>query len=326
MKIVMSSGHGKYIRGAAGSPIPPCCDEVDEARKVVEKTAAVLRSMGVDVVTFHDDVSDDQRENLDRIVNFHNAQGPHDLDVSVHFNAYDGEAHGCEVLYTSPSGMEVADEVVDAICQASGLTNRGPKERNDLTFLNVTNEVAVLIETAFCDNPDDCNIYRVRFNEICDAIAEGLAGEEAVPGPQPPEPPIPDEGIFHVYGKCSWFGGPEDTGVSASEGLAFIYNYDEAPHLFLEQQPSGTTGLARRLNPGIFFVACRWDYDTTPKGMLANPSRLALVRAKGKEFLAWPADWGPHEDTRRVADLSKGLMDSLELETDDEVEIIYPAP
>jgi hypothetical protein len=113
--------------------------------------------------------------------------------------------------------------------------------------------------------------------------------------------------------------------VSASEGLAFIYDYNDAPHLFLPQQPEGTTGLARRLNPGIFYVACRWPYDEYPKGMLANSSLQALVRAGDREFLAWPADWGPHEDTGRVADLSPGLMEALGLTTDDQVEVIYPA-
>jgi hypothetical protein len=54
----------------------------------------------------------------------------------------------------------------------------------------------------------------------------------------------------------------------------------------------------------------------------------ALVHAPstGKQFLAWPADWGPHKDTGRVADISPSLMDKLGISTDDEVEVIYPAP
>jgi hypothetical protein len=135
----------------------------------------------------------------------------------------------------------------------------------------------------------------------------------------------PPEALLHVKGKCSWFGGPEDMGVDADEGLAFIYDYDQAPYLFLDQQPPGTTGLARRLNTEhVYYVACRWDYDVTPKDMLAQDIK-ALVRANGKEFLAWPADWGPHEDTGRVADISHVLMRALGIETDDEVEVIYPA-
>jgi hypothetical protein len=80
-------------------------------------------------------------------------------------------------------------------------------------------------------------------------------------------------------GKCSWFGGPEDMGVDADEGLALLYDYDDAPHLFLYEQPEGTTGLARRLDPSVYYVACRWDYDITPKSMLRDPDTYALVRA-----------------------------------------------
>ena len=64
------------------------------------------------------------------------------------------------------------------------------------------------------------------------------------------------------------------------------------------------------------------------EAMLASHDKMALVRAKhsGRTALAWPADWGPHENTNRAADLSPALMAQLELETDDEVEVIYPAP
>ena len=134
--------------------------------------------------------------------------------------------------------------------------------------------------------------------------------------------------LLKTSGKCSWFGGPDDTGVSSSEGLAFIYEYDQAPWLFLDEQPPGTSGLARRLDPDVYYIACRWDYDTTPKDMLDDRNKKALVRSPktGKKYLAWPADWGPHEDTGRVADLSPGLLAALGIETDDEVEVIYPAP
>jgi hypothetical protein len=59
--------------------------------------------------------------------------------------------------------------------------------------------------------------------------------------------------------------------------------------------------------------------------MLAGGAR-ALVRsiATGRSALAFPADWGPAEHTGRVADLSPGLCEVLDLETDDEVEVIYP--
>ena len=151
-----------------------------------------------------------------------------------------------------------------------------------------------------------------------------MTGSEA-PAERPPVKPPETGALLHVVGPCSWFGGPDDTGVSASEGLAFLYDFDDAPHLFLSAQPASTTGLARRLDPNTFYVACRWDYDQIPKDMLRDQSRKAVVRAHGREFLAYPADWGPNETTGRVADLSPALLEALELETDDEVEVIYPA-
>ena len=113
--------------------------------------------------------------------------------------------------------------------------------------------------------------------------------------------------------------------MSPSEGLAFIFDIDEAPHLFLPYQPSGTTGLARRLNPYTHYIACRWDYDVTSKNYLKS-GVVAWVRAKktGIGMRAFPADWGPHGDTDRVADLSPQLLEDLGITTDDEVEVTLP--
>jgi hypothetical protein len=121
--------------------------------------------------------------------------------------------------------------------------------------------------------------------------------------------------MITLQGKASWFGGPEDTGVSPSEGLAFIYKTSDAPHLFLPQQPPGTTGLARRLDPDKFYVATRWDYNKTPKTMLLDMKVKVTAPSTGKFTQAFPADWGPHEDTDRIADLSPGLMEALGINT-----------
>jgi N-acetylmuramoyl-L-alanine amidase len=193
MQIALSSGHSKYIRGASGAPVPPQLDEVDEARRVVERVADFLEQLGVGVKTFHDDVSTTQNENLNRIVDWHNKQG-RDLDVSVHFNAYNGTAHGVECLYVT---QEALAGVVASKIAAVGFTNRGAKYRDDLFFLGNTNEPAILIETCFCDNTSDSNLYRSKFEDICRAIAEAITGMELAPPERPEDlPPIgeqPDE-------------------------------------------------------------------------------------------------------------------------------------
>src|SRR6516162_3848112 len=244
MKIVISSGHGKYVRGASG-----LIDEVEEARKVVSRVREFLLQAGHDCIEFHDDTSTSQSENLNTIVNYHNKQ-TRDVDVSVHFNAYmhtDG-GMGTECLYLTLD--DVANRVAMAISEASGLINRGPKKRSDLYFLNGTTEPAILIEVCFVDAAADVEQYQGHFDEICRAIAQAIA----------PEPGAVADQTIRMSGKVSWFGGPEDMGVSPSEGLAFIYDVDTKPHIFLDEQPPGTTGLARRLDPETYYIAMRWDY------------------------------------------------------------------
>lgn len=327
MKICISSGHGKYISGAVG-PQPWGLHEHNEAVKVVNETAAVLREMGHTVLTFEDTTSRDQNTNLSTIVNWHNAQGPHDLDLSIHFNS-NGKTEGPlghEVWYMTDGGKAFAVDIVESVCTASGLKDRGVKHSSGLYFLKHTAEIACLVETCFVTSHSDCDTYREKFVAICAAIADGITDEEVVP----PDPEEPDEDVlFKARGRMSTFGGPNDTGVSPSENLAWWEDqataFREAPHLFLPTQPTGTTGLARRLNPWVPYLACRWDYDTTPKSMLRT-GKMALVRSltNGMVMKAFPADWGPHGDTNRIADLSPGLADALALETDDEVEVIYP--
>ena len=181
MKVVISSGHSTKCRGASGY-----IDEVVEATKVVDQVGRILNSMeDVQAITYHDTISTTQNENLNRIVDFHNTRGEHDLDISVHFNAYQttSKPMGCEVLYLTMNGL--ADELVDAMCAASGLINRGPKHRGDLFFLNNTAAPAVLIEVCFVDSKADVDIYQRKFGEICDAIARVVAGEEAEAAPPP---------------------------------------------------------------------------------------------------------------------------------------------
>ena len=122
----------------------------------------------------------------------------------------------------------------------------------------------------------------------------------------------------------SWFGGPDDDGVDPDEPLAFIFDVMEAPQLFLPYQPDGTSGLARRLNPHTHYLACRWNYDLTPRELLLQEKALVRSLKTGIALTAFPSDWGPNDNTGRIADLSPGLMADLGIITDDEVEIVFP--
>lgn len=321
MKIVISSGHGLYVRGAAG-PEPWGLDEVDEARRVTEEVASWLRVNGHDVETFHDDTSHDQQTNLHTIVAAHEMFPSEDrADISIHFNAYivDPDAgRGVEVLWVSEKSKEVAKKVAAAIAQATGLINRGDKQRSDLFFLNGTTGSlgAILIECCFVDAGSDCELYRASFEDMCRAIADVA-----------PAPETFDISVLRVKGRVSWFGGEDDEGVSSSEGLAFLFSVDDKPEIFLDEQPAGTTGLARRLDSdGSNYFAVRFDYSQFSKEFLAGPAMARITAPKtGKSCLATPADWGPHVDTNRCCDVSrKVLYEELGIETDDEIELVFP--
>lgn len=181
----ISSGHGKYIRGASGY-----LDEVDEARRIVDRVAEMLDGAGISVKTFHDNTSHDQSTNLNTIVSWHNKQS-RELDVSVHLNAYQATSKpmGTECLYVTQE--ELSADIARGIADATGLPNRGAKYRSDLKFLNSTSKPAVLIETVFVDSRADADAYNENFEQVCKAIAEALTGEQLGDiDPPPIVPPI----------------------------------------------------------------------------------------------------------------------------------------
>ncbi len=130
-------------------------------------------------------------------------------------------------------------------------------------------------------------------------------------------------------GKMSTFGGPDDTGVTPGEGLALVNSAGDFEHLrdyFLEERPPGTSGWARRLNPETNYIACRWVYSQTPKSYLLGTLVQVTNPGNGKTALAKPVDWGPNQNTGRVADLSPGLARSLGLDTNDECQVEITLP
>lgn len=181
--ITISSGHGLKIRGASSKWL----DEVDEARKVVECVAKHLRELGVTVNVFHDNTSTNQATNLKTIYTYHNST-KRDIDISVHFNAFNGTANGTEVLtYNSNTfGAKLSQVISDAL----GTSNRGNKVRKDLSVVNNTNKPCFLLEICFLDNAGDVDKYNKNFDKMCRALAETLSGKKLVEAPQKaPEKP-----------------------------------------------------------------------------------------------------------------------------------------
>lgn len=174
MKYTISSGHGKYVSGAS------CyINEVEEARKVVDKVSEILKELNESPNIYHDNTSKDKTTNVNTIVKYHNSTN-RDKDISIHFNACNKTDNpvGVEVLYYTDGNKELASNISKAISNASGLKNRGAKQRTNLGFLKNTNKGAVLIEVCFVDSKKDVELYKDNFEKICIAIAETLSGKK----------------------------------------------------------------------------------------------------------------------------------------------------
>lgn len=114
--------------------------------------------------------------------------------VSFHFNAFNKKAHGTEVYYTSLSGKRIAQPVLEEISKltANGknLFNRGIKKTSLFQVLNGTNAPAILIETCFCDNSSDIEIYKaIGCDRVATAIVKGLTGKN---------PPLEDQPCLYI--------------------------------------------------------------------------------------------------------------------------------
>lgn len=169
-QINISSGHSINCQGASD-----ILNEVTEARRVVDRIYQICKDMSIEVYKYHD-TSSSSNQNLANIANWHN-QFKDGIDVSIHFNCYQHTSNsmGTEVCYYSQS--ELANKVSSAISKASGLKDRGGKERKGLYVLRHTNKPMLLIEICFCDSSYDVQKYRENFDSICSAIIEALTGK-----------------------------------------------------------------------------------------------------------------------------------------------------
>ncbi len=138
---------------------------------------------------------------------------------------------------------------------------------------------------------------------------------------------------FPMTGTCSTFGGPDDTGVGATEGLSCIDVSDLGSwwfrRIFLSPGSyNNALGLARNLDPNAFYCAMRWNYGSfngvageVGVGLTRAQIRASLIRlsANGKVVFLQPADWGPNPDTGRIIDCSPAGLAALNCQTDDTV-------
>lgn len=163
MKIFINPGHGGQDPGACGNGLK----ERDVVLKIGRRVADYLRKVNYDVKLA-------QIDGLQEICDASNNWNA-DLFVSIHCNSFNTYAKGTETyhFYGSSSGEKLATCIHKQLVDSLPLVNRGIKQAG-FQVLAGTDAPAVLVETAFIDNPDDAKLLVEKEDDFASAIARGI--------------------------------------------------------------------------------------------------------------------------------------------------------
>ncbi len=182
-KIIIDAGHGGTNPGA----IHEGRRESDDALQLALAVGEILAEDGFDVVYTR---TDDTTQSVGEKAAIANESGA-DLFISIHRNAAvrDNLYNGVQTLIYGSGGLreEVAGNIANEL-ENVGFQNLGIDIRPDLVVLNRTQMPAVLVEAGFIDSDKDNQIFDSRFEEMAEAIADGI--EEALDDDQNSQRPV----------------------------------------------------------------------------------------------------------------------------------------
>lgn len=168
MKIFINPGHGGTDPGACGNGLR----EADVAFNIARRVESYLQAVGYDVKVFQlGGVADD----LEKICDTSNAWHA-DAFVSIHCNAFDGNANGTSTYhwYNSHPSRKLANCIHNQIVESLPVQNRDVRQAGFFVLIN-TDCPAALVETAFIDNPHDARLLVEREDDFARAIARGIS-------------------------------------------------------------------------------------------------------------------------------------------------------
>ncbi len=143
--------------------------------EVSTKVIAKLKSLGHEAISCKPDRAGSVSQSLGRRCNIAN-RNKVDIFVSIHFNAFNGQANGTEVFAQSDAGRKIAQPVLNEILKL-GFFNRGVKNGSHLYVIRNTNMPGILIECCFIDSAKDMQLYDGE--AMASAIVTGLTGKVA---------------------------------------------------------------------------------------------------------------------------------------------------
>ncbi len=167
--VVLDAGHGGNNPGAVYNGRR----EKDDALALTLAVGRILEQNGVNV--YYTRVSDMYESPYQKAVEG-NAVGA-DYFVSIHRNAspYPNQYTGIETLVYDRYGeaARLAGNINARLVEI-GFEDQGINEQKNLVVLNRTEMPAVLVEVGFINTDDDNNLFDERFDEVAQAIADGI--------------------------------------------------------------------------------------------------------------------------------------------------------
>lgn len=167
---MVDAGHGGEDPGAVHGNRR----EKDDNLKLALAVGELMKNNGFDVAyTRTTDVYQTPFEKA-QIAN----QSGADYFISMHRNSSPNpnQYSGVETLIYDKSGtkLEMAENINTNLANV-GFNNLGVKERPGLVVLRRTQMPAVLVEAGFINSDQDNQLFDARFNDIAQAIADGVA-------------------------------------------------------------------------------------------------------------------------------------------------------
>lgn len=167
--IILDAGHGGSDFGATSMGRM----EKDDNLRLTLAIGEILQNAGVNVLyTRTGDIYETPAEKAAK-ANSYNA----DYLISLHRNSsvYPNQYMGVESLVYNPAAAagNMAENINRQLSD-TGFVNLGVNERTNLAILRQTNAPAVLVEVGFINTDKDNRIFDSRFQEIAQAIADGI--------------------------------------------------------------------------------------------------------------------------------------------------------
>ncbi len=167
--IVLDAGHG----GANPGAVYQGRREKDDVLALTLAIGRILEDRGVDVYyTRTTDIYESPAQKAEE-----GNQVGADYFVSIHrnYSPYPNQYSGVESLVYSRYGAaaQMANNINQQL-EAVGFLNLGVNERTNLVVLNRTQMPAVLVEVGFINTDADNQLFDERFDDIAQAIADGI--------------------------------------------------------------------------------------------------------------------------------------------------------